>query len=268
MTKIEINNIKSWEVLPEETTPVMRQYLDIKKENPNMLLLYRLGDFYETFFEDAMLLSKELELTLTSRDAGGLGRIPLAGIPVKAVDSYLEKLVQRNIKVAICDQLEDPKYAKDLVKRGVTRIVTAGTIIESGFLEQNSNNYICSIYKDEKSNLYGFAYTDVSTGEFKTTQAPIELLLSELARLNPAEIIAPSVREEIKPFQIVPDEKINLPEKITLNYNCTKIPASVFEPAFAENNLKAVFETSSLDAFGYNTYKLGFRAAGAGDGSL
>lgn len=263
MTKIEINNIKSWEVLPEETTPVMRQYLDIKKENPNMLLLYRLGDFYETFFEDAMLLSKELELTLTSRDAGGLGRIPLAGIPVKAVDSYLEKLVQRNIKVAICDQLEDPKYAKDLVKRGVTRIVTAGTIIESGFLEQNSNNYICSIYKDEKSNLYGFAYTDVSTGEFKTTQAPIELLLSELARLNPAEIIAPSVREEIKPFQIVPDEKINLPEKITLNYNCTKIPASVFEPAFAENNLKAVFETSSLDAFGYNTYKLGFRAAGA-----
>ena len=263
MTKTEINNINSWEVIPEDTTPVMRQYLDIKRENPNMLLLYRLGDFYETFFEDALKLSKALELTLTSKDAGALGRIPLAGIPVKAADSYIEKLVQQNIKVAICEQLEDPKYTKDLVKRGVTRIITAGTITESNFLEQNTNNYICSMFKEEKSDIYGFAYTDVSTGEFKVTQAPLELITGELARLNPAEIIAPSVREEIKPFQIVPDEKINLPENITKIYNCSKIPSSVFEPAFAENNLKAVFETKSLEAFGYDTCKSGFRAAGA-----
>ena len=148
MTKTEINNINSWEVIPEDTTPVMRQYLEIKRENPNMLLLYRLGDFYETFFEDAYILSKALELTLTSRDAGTLGRIPLAGIPVKAADNYIERLVQKNIKVAICEQLEDPKYTKDLVKRGVTRIITAGTILESNFLEQNTNNYICSIFKD------------------------------------------------------------------------------------------------------------------------
>ncbi len=263
MTKTEINNVKSWEVIPEDTTPVMRQYLEIKRENPNTLLLYRLGDFYETFFEDALLLSKELELTLTGRDAGSIGRIPLAGVPVKSVDSYLEKLVQKNIKVAICDQLEDPKLSKDLVKRGVTRIITAGTIIESNFLEQNANNYICSIYKDEKSDLYGFAYADISTGEFKTTQAPLELIISELARLTPAEVVAPSIKEDIKPFQIVPDEKINLPEQITTNYNCSKIPSAVYEQTFAENNLKAVFETSNLDAFGYNTYKLGFRASGA-----
>ena len=263
MTKTDINNINSWEGIPEDTTPVMRQYLDIKRENPNMLLLYRLGDFYETFFEDALKLSKALELTLTSKDAGALGRIPLAGIPVKAADSYIEKLVQQNIKVAICEQLEDPKYTKDLVKRGVTRIITAGTITESNFLEQNTNNYICSMFKEEKSDIYGFAYTDVSTGEFKVTQAPLELITGELARLNPAEIIAPSVREEIKPFQIVPDEKINLPENITKIYNCSKIPSSVFEPAFAENNLKAVFETKSLEAFGYDTCKSGFRAAGA-----
>ena len=95
MTKTEINNINSWEVIPEDTTPVMRQYLEIKRENPNMLLLYRLGDFYETFFEDAYILSKALELTLTSRDAGTLGRIPLAGIPVKAADNYIERLVQK-----------------------------------------------------------------------------------------------------------------------------------------------------------------------------
>ena len=94
MTKLEINNIKSWEVLPEDATPVMKQYLEIKRENPNMLLLYRLGDFYETFFEDAHIIAKELELTLTSRDYGALGKIPLAGVPVKAADTYIEKLVQ------------------------------------------------------------------------------------------------------------------------------------------------------------------------------
>ena len=263
MTKMEINNINSWEVIPEDTTPVMRQYLEIKRENPNMLLLYRLGDFYETFFEDALKLSKALELTLTSKDAGDLGRIPLAGIPAKAADTYIEKLVQKNIKVAICEQLEDPKYTKDLVKRGVTRIITAGTIVESNFLEQNTNNYICAMYNDEKNGLYGFAYTDISTGEFKVTQASLDLIIAELARLNPAEIIAPSIREEIKPFQIVPDEKIDLPENITKIYNCSKIPPSVFEPAFAESNLKAVFETKSLEAFGYASCKSGFRAAGA-----
>ncbi|MBQ8168531.1 hypothetical protein IJZ97_03850 [bacterium] len=148
MTKLEINNIKSWEVLPEDATPVMRQYLEIKKENPNMLLFYRLGDFYETFFEDAYVIARELEVTLTSRDYGALGKIPLAGIPVKSVEAYVEKLVQKNIKVAICEQLEDPKYTKTLVKRGITRIITAGTITESNFLQQNSNNYICSLFKD------------------------------------------------------------------------------------------------------------------------
>ena len=263
MTKAEINNINSWEVELEDTTPVMRQYLEIKRENPEMILLYRLGDFYETFFEDAHIMAKELELTLTGRDAGAIGRIPLAGIPAKAADTYIEKLVQKNLKVAICEQLEDPKFTKTLVKRGVTRIITAGTITESNFLKQNTNNYICAMYKDEKSDIYGFAYTDISTGEFKTTQAPLELIMAELARLNPAEIVAPSIRQEIKPFQIVPDEKINLPEQITKLYNCSKIPVSVFEPAFAENNLKAVFEATSLESFGYERYKLGFRASGA-----
>lgn len=264
MSKSEINHINSWEVNLEDTTPVMQQYLKIKQENPEILLWYRLGDFYETFFEDALIMSKELELTLTGRDAGPkLGRIPLAGIPAKSADSYLEKLVQKNFKVAICDQLEDPKFAKGLVKRGVTRVITAGTLTESNLLNQNSNNYICAIYQDEKSELFGFSYTDISTGEFKVTQASLNLIMAELARLNPSEIVAPSQKQDIKPFQIVPDEVINLPDEITKRYNCSKIPPSVFEPAFAENNLKQVFKTQSLESFGYSKYKIGFRAAGA-----
>lgn len=264
MSKPEINHVNSWEVDAENATPAMKHYLQVKKENPGILLWYRMGDFYETFFEDAVIMSKELELTLTGRDAGvGLGRIPLAGIPAKAADNYLEKLVHKNYKVAICDQLEDPKFAKGIVKRGVTRVITAGTLTESNLLQQNSNNYLCAIYKDEKSDIYGFSYTDISTGEFKTTQAPLNLIMAELARLNPSEVVAPSLKQDIKPFQIVPDEVINLPDEITKRYNCSKIPQSVFELSFAENNLKTVFKTQSLESFGFSKYKLGFRAAGA-----
>ncbi len=264
MSKTEINHIKSWEVNLEDTTPVMQQYLKIKQENPEILLWYRLGDFYETFFEDALIMSKELELTLTGRDAGAkLGRVPLAGIPIKAADAYLEKLVHKNYKVAICDQLEDPKFAKGLVKRGVTRVVTAGTLTESNLLNQNSNNYICAIYKDEKSGLFGFAYTDISTGEFKVTQASLNLVMAELARLNPSEVVAPSLKQDIKPFQIVPDEVINLPDEVTKRYNCSKIPPSVFDVEFSQNNLKQVFKTQSLESYGYSKYPFGFRSAGA-----
>ena len=242
----------------------MQQYLKIKQENPEILLWYRLGDFYETFFEDALIMSKELELTLTGRDAGAkLGRVPLAGIPIKAADAYLEKLVHKNYKVAICDQLEDPKFAKGLVKRGVTRVVTAGTLTESNLLNQNSNNYICAIYKDEKSGLFGFAYTDISTGEFKVTQASLNLVMAELARLNPSEVVAPGLKQDIKPFQIVPDEVINLPDEVTKRYNCSKIPPSVFDVEFSQNNLKQVFKTQSLESYGYSKYPLGFRSAGA-----
>lgn len=264
MSKSEINQINSWDVKIEDLTPVMQQYMQIKRQNPGTVLLYRLGDFYETFFEDAVLLSKELELTLTGRDAGAVyGRVPLAGIPFKAINGYLEKLVQKNIRVALCDQLEDPKFAKGLVKRGVTRIITSGTLTESDFLKQNTNNYIAAMFKDDKSELYGFAYSDISTGEFKVTQAPLNLLMSELARIAPAEIVAPAIRGEIKPFQIVPEERADLPDVIVKTYNCSKIPASVFDFSMSDSNLKAVFTPASLTAFGYDKCKLGFRAAGA-----
>lgn len=264
MSKPEINMVNSWEVDPSVTTPAMQQYLKIKKDYPGVLLWYRMGDFYETFFEDAVLMSKELELTLTGRDSGAkLGRIPLAGIPAKAADSYIQKLVNKNIKVIICDQLEDPKFAKGLVDRGVTRILTPGTLVEGNYLKQNTNNYICAIYKDSKQDLYGFAYTDISTGEFKVTQAPFNLIVSELARICPTEVIGPIKKQDIKPFQIVPDEVVDLPDIVVKNYNCSKIPSSVFEQNFALNNLKSVLKVNSLDAFGYSKYKIGFQAAGA-----
>lgn len=271
MAKTEINYINSFEVNIDDATPAMRQYLEIKKDYSGVILLYRMGDFYETFFEDAITISRELELTLTGRDAGPvLGRIPLAGVPAKAVDTYLEKLIEKNLKVAICEQLEDPKEAKGIVKRGVVRLVTAGTLTESHLLEKNSNNYICAIFQGGKcgsdssnSDLWGFAYTDISTGEFKTTQTSLNMILSELARLQPSEIIAPSIAQKVMPFQIVPEEKIDLPAEILNLYNCSKVPSNIFETNFATNNLKTVFKTNSLDAFGYENYKVGFRAAGA-----
>lgn len=265
MTKPEINHLNSLDVNITDATPVIQQYLEIKRQYQDAILLYRLGDFYETFFEDAVTLSNSLELTLTGRDAGPiLGRIPLAGIPAKSLDGYLEKLIEKNFKVAICEQLEDPKETKGIVKRGVVRLVTAGTLTESNLLEQTSNNYICAICKDKRdTELYGFCYADISTGEFKTTQAPLNMILSELARLQPSEIIAPSLAQKIMPFQIVPEEKIDLPIEILNNYNCSKVPTNVFETNFAVNNLKTVFKTNSLESFGYENYKLGFQAAGA-----
>lgn len=264
MTKQEINHLNSLDVNIGDATPVIQQYLEIKRQYQDAILMYRLGDFYETFFEDARTLSRELELTLTGRDAGPiLGRIHLAGVPAKSIDNYLEKLIEKNFKVAICEQLEDPKETKGIVKRGVVRLVTAGTLTESNLLEKNSNNYICAIFRDNKTDLYGFSYTDISTGEFKTTQAPLNMILSELARLQPSEIIAPSVAQKVMPFQIVPEEKIDLPEEILKDYNCSKVPSNVFEANFAVNNLKTVFKTNSLESFGYENYKIGFQAAGA-----
>jgi len=260
----EINYIKTADVNAEDATPAMQHYIELKKEHQDKLLLYQMGDFFETFFEDAVQLSKELELTLTARDAGKiLGKIPLAGIPMKALDGYLEKLVKKGIKVAICEQLEDPKFAKGIVKRGITRIVTAGTITESNLLDKNKNNYICAIFNDEKSDLYGFAYTDISTGEFKVTQAPYNLIITELARIKPSEIIAPAAQQKILPFQIVPEQKVDLPEEITANYNCSMVPQNVFEENFAKNNLKAAMKLQTLDGLGFDDCKLGFRAAAA-----
>lgn len=174
-----------------EYSPMMQKYLETKNKYKDCILFYRLGDFYEMFFEDAITVSRELELTLTGKDCGQEERAPMAGIPHHAAETYAAKLIAKGYKVAICEQLTDPKTTKGIVERGVIRVLTPGTIVESNMLEERKNNYIMSIYK---SGIYfGLSVCDISTGEFYTTEIKeinnFEMLLDEIARFSPAEII-------------------------------------------------------------------------------
>ncbi len=179
-------------------SPMMQKYLETKEQYKDCILFYRLGDFYEMFFEDALVAARELEITLTGKDCGLPERAPMAGIPHHAAEVYAEKLIEKGYKVAICEQLEDPKEAKGIVKRGVIRILTPGTIVESNLLEEKKNNYIMSICK---SGIYfGISVCDISTGEFYSSEIKGEnnfaLLLDEIARFAPSEIIANSMMFE------------------------------------------------------------------------
>ena len=177
-----------------EYSPMMQRYLETKEKYKDCILFYRLGDFYEMFFDDAIIASRELEITLTGKDCGQEERAPMAGVPHHAAETYAARLIEKGYKVAICEQLEDPKTAKGIVKRGVIRVLTPGTIVESNLLEEKKNNYIMSIYK---SGLYfGLSVCDISTGEFYSSEIKeennFELLLDEIARFTPSEIIANS----------------------------------------------------------------------------
>ena len=177
-----------------EFSPMMQEYLKTKEEYQDCILFYRLGDFYEMFFDDAIRVSKELELTLTGKLCGQEERAPMCGVPFHAADTYISRLIEKGYKVAICEQLEDPKQAKGIVKRGVIRVVTPGTVMESNLLDEKKNNYIMSIYK--VGTFFGISVCDVSTGDFRTTQITdsnnFPKLLDEISRYNPAEIIVNS----------------------------------------------------------------------------
>ena len=169
-------------------TPMMTQYLETKKQYPDCILFYRLGDFYEMFFDDALKASKALDITLTGKDCGLEERAPMCGVPFHAVDSYLNKLVQKGFKVAIAEQMEDPKLAKGLVKREVIRVVTPGTITSAQALDETKNNYLMGIvYLD---GVFGIAAADISTGDFFVTEVKSERdLYDELNKFSPSEII-------------------------------------------------------------------------------
>ncbi|MBR6504209.1 MAG: DNA mismatch repair protein MutS [Clostridia bacterium] len=174
-----------------EYSPMMQHYLNLKEEYKDAIIFYRLGDFYEMFFDDAITASRELEITLTGRECGQAERAPMCGVPFHAAESYIAKLIAKGYKVAICEQLEDPKNTKGIVKRDVIRVVTPGTVIESNLLDENKNNYIMAIFK--KGIHFGLSVCDVSTGDFYSTQIRennnFPLLLDEIARYSPAEII-------------------------------------------------------------------------------
>lgn len=261
MQEDEIKNTNSRDVQYELATDMFKQFLDIKRQNPEVVLFYRLGDFYEGFFEDAILFSRELGLTLTHKDGGAIGKVPMAGIPVKSVNTYLAKLLKKNYKVAVCEQLENPKDVKGLVKRDIVKTITAGTITELNLLEPSGNNWLSAVIK--VNNEYGLAYTDISTGEFYVTKGNLEEITAELARIKPAEVLAPAKKQKIQAFQIVPEEIPDLPPEITKVYSCSKINASFFSEDRAVNLIKNLFNVSSLEAFGFEEYKSAFLAAGA-----
>ena len=178
-----------------EYSPMMQRYLETKKEYQDCILFYRLGDFYEMFFDDAITASRELELTLTGKDCGQEERAPMCGVPHHAAEIYISKLIAKGYKVAICEQLEDPKKAKGIVKRGVIRVVTPGTLVDSNMLEERKNNYIMSIYKT--GIYYGISICDISTGEFYSAEVKdnynFPMLLDEIARYSPSELVVNSM---------------------------------------------------------------------------
>lgn len=253
------------EVDPTLLTPMMQHYVELKRQYPHAILLYRLGDFYEMFFQDAQVVSRELELVLTGREAGAIGRVPMCGIPYHAFDRYAAQLVAKGYALAVCDQMEPAEQAKGLVRREVTRVITPGTVLEEELLQARQNNYLAAIVQLKGSRQapcrWGLAYADVSTGEFWVCQSEgQEPLEQELARLQPAEILLPT--EEglglglLRPGD--PQGPLGLPGQ----YAYTLRPAEPFELAVARENLMQTYGLRSLEGLGCEGLPLAIRAAG------
>ena len=183
--------------IKDELSPMMQQYIAAKKQRPDCLLFFRLGDFYEMFFDDAILVAKELELTLTRRECGLEEKAPMAGVPHHSADRYIEQLVDKGYKVAICEQLEDPAEAKGIVKRDIVKVVTPGTVTDLESLDESKNNYLLALYQLGKA--YGLAYIDLTSGEFEACEIisgdTKVKAYNEINRVDPAEIL---INEEAK----------------------------------------------------------------------
>jgi DNA mismatch repair protein MutS len=243
----------------EKLTPMMRQYHKIKMEHPDLLLFFRMGDFYEMFYEDAVIGSRELEITLTSRNKDRDGSpIPMCGFPHHSISGYLNKLLKKGLKVAICDQVEDPKLAKGIVRREVTRILTPGTAVEEGVLDSKSHNFIAGVFLTDESS--AGAFLDVSTGEFWAVEfegkSASERLEQELLHFRPREVLLPESKDSF----IKDSLKSFFSEMDTVS---TNQPDWIFNTDFAERTLLQQFDVSSLDGFGINGGSRSICAAGA-----
>jgi len=240
--------------LMSEVTPMMQQYLKTKEDYKDCILFYRLGDFYEMFYDDAIMVSKELELTLTGKSCGLKERAPMCGVPYHAVDSYLNKLVKRGHKVAICEQVEDPKQAKGIVKREVIRIVTPGTNTDMQALDESKNNYIMSVvYLTQR---YGLSMADVTTGDYFVTEVDNEQkLMDEMNKFAPSEVICN------EPFYMSGLDTGELKERFGTSISA--LDAWYFDDETAVNTLLTHFKTNNLEGLGLKDYPCGTLAAGA-----
>jgi DNA mismatch repair protein MutS len=224
-------------------TPLRKQYLRVKQKYPEAIVFFRLGDFYETFDEDAKVASRELDVVLTSREMGKGQRVPMAGIPHHALDNYLAKLINRGHKVAICEQLTPP--GRGLVERDVIRVVTPGTVIEPNLLESKSNNYLASLVVEGEQA--GIAYVDISTSEFATTELPTERVMPELERLQPSEILIP---EDAQDYAQLP-------------FTISRLDDYWFDLEIAREALLEHFNVATLEGYGCARLPLAIKAAGA-----
>jgi DNA mismatch repair protein MutS len=240
----------------ERLTPVMRQYRELKQKYPDTVLLFRIGDFYETFEADAELISRELEIVLTSRSKSGDNRIPLAGVPFHSVDGYIAKLIGRGYRVAVCDQVEDPKTAKGIVKREIVRVITPGTVIDSSMVPSSAASYLMALCPDAKYGEWGIAFLDISTGEFFVTvtgyDSSFQNVISEIARYRPAECIVPAaVSSELR--QRIADQGVLV----------TLFREEAFGNEAAFRTLTGHFRVASLGGYGCGESEAATGAAGA-----
>ncbi|MES9896555.1 MAG: DNA mismatch repair protein MutS, partial [Candidatus Thiodiazotropha endolucinida] len=230
----------------QQHTPMMQQYLRIKGEHPDMLVFYRMGDFYELFFADAEKAARLLDITLTKRGQSAGKPIPMAGVPYHAAEGYLARLVKQGESVAICEQIGDPATSKGPVERKVVRIVTPGTLTDEALLEERRENLLLAINEGDD---YGLAALDLASGRFTIQQlSGLEALSGELERLSPAEILL--------------DEDSTLPEALTLRNGVTRRPAWHYDPDSAERLLCKQFGTRDLGGFGCQEQPLAVAAAG------
>jgi len=233
-------------------TPLMTQFHKIKNEHPDTVLLFRVGDFFETFEDDAITASKTLGITLTKRANGKAGEVPLAGFPHHAIDTYLPKLVKAGFRVAVCEQVENPKFAKGIVKREVVEVVTPGVVFSDKLLEHKKNNYLASVYLDD--NTAGISYCDISTGEFFTFETSLLKMAEQIETISPAEIIvAKNQKSEVE----IIIERHNLSSKIT------KIDDWIFNDEYAHDTIKDQFKVQTLKGFGIENLSCGIISAGA-----
>lgn len=230
-------------------TPLMKQYNEIKRKYPDACLLFRVGDFYETFGEDAVRASKILGIVLTKRGAGSEGETALAGFPHHSLNTYLPKLVKAGLRVAICDQLEDPKMTKTIVKRGVTELVTPGVSLNDEVLQSKTNNFLAAIYFANKS--IGISFLDVSTGEFLTAQGNAEYIDKLLQNFNPSEVLIPK------------NKKVEFKETFGEDFHCFYLEDWIYKQDYAFETLTKHFQTVSLKGFGVEELSDGIIASGA-----